>query len=151
MIGSLADGLIWHQDSNDGRAGRGFVEGLVTRTNGVAPLLEITRDDINDEVKRRRKKKKKKETESARAAALSVFWRRCYKQRRIGRDQGQICTRHCVISAERRGDARRSASCASTNCAAPRSAATTSNPPISSGINAGGRAGRPAHVGGVYQ
>ena len=50
MIGSLADGLIWHQDSNDGRAGRGFVEGLVTRTNGVAPLLEITRDDINDEV-----------------------------------------------------------------------------------------------------
>ncbi|EJK63609.1 hypothetical protein THAOC_15718, partial [Thalassiosira oceanica] len=46
-----------------GRAQRGFVEGLVTRTNGVAPLLKITRDDINDEVKRR-KKKKKKEAES---------------------------------------------------------------------------------------
>ena len=41
-----------------------------TRTNGVAPLLKITRDDINDEVKRR-KKKKKKEAECARAAALS--------------------------------------------------------------------------------
>ena len=70
MIGSLADELIRHQDSHNGRARRGFVEELVTRTNGVAPLLEITRDDINNEVKRR-KKKKKEEAKSARAAALS--------------------------------------------------------------------------------
>mmetsp|Transcript_14923 Transcript_14923/g.34650 ORF Transcript_14923/g.34650 Transcript_14923/m.34650 type:complete len:209 (-) Transcript_14923:401-1027(-) len=92
MIGSLADELIRHQDSKGGRAQRGFVEGLVTRTNGVAPLLKITRDDINDEVRRRKKKKKKEVERSLRC---------CYKQRRIGREQGQICTRHCVISAGR--------------------------------------------------
>ena len=37
MIGSLADELIRHQDSHNGRARRGFVEELVTRTNGVVP------------------------------------------------------------------------------------------------------------------
>ncbi|EJK63430.1 hypothetical protein THAOC_15907 [Thalassiosira oceanica] len=96
---SLADELIRHKDSKGGRAQRGFVEGLVTRTNGVAPLLEITRDDINDEVKRR-KKKKKKEVERP-LNRLPKMLLQSYKQRRIGREQGQICTRHCVISAGR--------------------------------------------------
>lgn len=136
MIGSLADELIRHKDSKGGRAQRGFVEGLVTRTNGVAPLLKITRDYINDEVKRR-KKKKKKEAECARAAALS--------------SSGDAATNSVASVGSRvrflpdtarlvaRGDARRSASRASTDCgAAARSAATASNPPISSGINVGG-------------
>ncbi|EJK55755.1 hypothetical protein THAOC_24478 [Thalassiosira oceanica] len=115
-------------------------DGLVTRTNGVAPLLKITRDDINDEVKRR-KKKKKKEAESARAAASGDAATDSVAS--VGsRVRFPLDTASSRLNA--RGDARRSASRASTNCAAPRSAATASIPPISSGINAGGRAGRPA-------
>jgi len=143
MIGSLADELIRHQDSKGGRAQRGFVEGLVTRTNGVAPLLKITRDDINDEVKRR-KKKKKKEAESARAAALSSSGDAATDSVASVGSRVRFAPDTASSRLIARGDARRSASRASTNCAAPRSAATTSIPPISSGINAGGRAGRPA-------
>mmetsp|Transcript_2988 Transcript_2988/g.6935 ORF Transcript_2988/g.6935 Transcript_2988/m.6935 type:complete len:202 (-) Transcript_2988:406-1011(-) len=124
MIGSLADELIRHKDSKGGRAQRGFVEGLVTRTNGVAPLLKITRDDINDEVKRR-KKKKKKEAESARAAALSSSGDAATDSvASVGsRVRFPLDTASSRLNA--RGDERRSASRASTNCAAPRSAATT--------------------------
>ena len=135
MIGSLVDELIRHQDSHNGRARRGFVEELVTRTNGVAPQLMITRDDIYDEVKRR--KKEKEEAESARAALSSSGDAATNSVTSVG-SRVRLALNTASSRLNARGDARRSASRASTNCAAPRSAATTSNP------NAGGRAGRPA-------
>ncbi|EJK69035.1 hypothetical protein THAOC_09748 [Thalassiosira oceanica] len=102
----------------NGRAQRGFVEGLVTRTNGVAPLLKITRDDINDEVKRR-KKKKKKEAESARAAVLLSSGDAATDSVALvgSRVRFPLDTASSRLNA--RGDERRSASRASTNCAAP--------------------------------
>ena len=137
MIRNLADELIQHKDSNSGRARRGFVEGQVTRTNGVAPQLMITRDDIYDEVKRRRRKKEKEEAESSRAALSSSGDAATNSVTSVG-SRVRLALNTASSRLNARGDARRSASRASTNCAAPRSAATTSNP------NAGGRAGRPA-------
>ncbi|EJK51097.1 hypothetical protein THAOC_29766 [Thalassiosira oceanica] len=97
---SLADELIRHKDSKGGRAQRGFVEGLVTRTNGVAPLLEIIRDDINDEVKRRKKKKKKEVKRPLNR--LPEMLLQSYKQRRIGREQDPPMLSESIIRSTRR-------------------------------------------------
>ena len=51
LIKSCAERVIDHTASNGGRCRLGFVKELVDELNQRAPLLEITRNDINNKVR----------------------------------------------------------------------------------------------------
>ena len=51
LIQSCAERVIAHAAGNGGSCGQGFVKELVNELNQIAPLLEITRDDINNKVR----------------------------------------------------------------------------------------------------
>ena len=51
LIKSCVERVIDHAASNGGRCHLGFVKELVHELNQRAPLLEITRDDINNKVR----------------------------------------------------------------------------------------------------
>ena len=51
LIKSCAERVIDHAASNGGRCRLGFVKELVDELNQRAPLLKITRDDINNKVR----------------------------------------------------------------------------------------------------
>ena len=54
-IKSLAESYLEHARANGGKCKRGFVKGLVDEARSSAQGLSITRDDINNEVKRTQK------------------------------------------------------------------------------------------------
>ena len=122
-----------------GSARRGFVEGQVTRRMG-SPLCSGSH--VRHQRRSEEEEEEEKEGSGKCTCGVVVFWRRYPLQTASHRSgAGSDFALNCVISAER--TRRRIAlgfSC--IDGAAPRSAATMSNPPISSGINAGGRAGR---------
>ena len=51
LIQSCAERVIAHAASNGGSCRQGFVKELVDELNQRAPLLKITRDDINNKVR----------------------------------------------------------------------------------------------------
>ena len=51
LIQSCAERVIAHAASNGGSCRRGFVKELADELNQRAPLLKITRDDINNKVR----------------------------------------------------------------------------------------------------
>ena len=52
LICGLANQLISHRRENGGKTQRGFLKGLLDSANDANSLLEITRNDINNEVSR---------------------------------------------------------------------------------------------------
>ena len=52
LIRGLANQLIGHRRENGGKTQRGFLKGLLDSANDANSLLEITRNDINNEVSR---------------------------------------------------------------------------------------------------
>ena len=50
MVHGLANQLISHRRGNGNKTQRGFVQGLIDSANAVNSLLEITRDDVRNEV-----------------------------------------------------------------------------------------------------
>ncbi len=51
MIKSYAEKVIAHAAANGGICRRGFVKDLVDKAAQVAPILKITRNDINNKVR----------------------------------------------------------------------------------------------------
>ncbi len=58
LIESYAALYIAHLDGNSGKCKRGFMQGLVEKASRIACSLEITRDDIYNEVRRVQQKNK---------------------------------------------------------------------------------------------
>ena len=52
LICGLVNQLIGHRRENGGKTQRGFLKGLLDSANDANSLLEITRNDINNEVSR---------------------------------------------------------------------------------------------------
>ena len=52
VVHGLANQLISHRRGNGNKTQRGFVQGLIDSANAVNSLLEITRDDVRNEVNR---------------------------------------------------------------------------------------------------
>ena len=50
VVHGLANQLISHRRGNGNKTQRGFVQGLIDSANAVNSLLEITRDDVRNEV-----------------------------------------------------------------------------------------------------
>ena len=52
MVHGLANQLLSHRRENGNKTQRGFVQGLIYSANAVNSLLDITRDDVRNEVNR---------------------------------------------------------------------------------------------------
>ena len=65
LIRSLAESVIGHTEANGGRCRHGFMKELLASVGSSVAALEITRDSINNEVRRIRAARKKASEQAA--------------------------------------------------------------------------------------